>query len=110
MTDPHAIITESPPDERGRSLILKCSFDGCRYTAYTWAPNRVSGENLINNHLNQHQPDRALDIEVSYHVDADCSVCDDGGRVDYGDDGDIECAVCGTYWDGEGKGGMRYEV
>lgn len=67
----------------------------------------VRGERLhgitetLREHGKQHEPGRAPNIEVSWEVDASCSVCDDGGDITDSGDG-LECLDCGTTWELDG--------
>ena len=72
-------------------------------------PKSAKWDSLIDKHLNQHEPYRALDIDVCWTVDADCSVCEDGGNIVQGHDG-LTCRKCGAYWDMDGTGGIRNGV
>lgn len=61
-------------------------------------------------HLAQHLPGRALDIEVDWVPRAFCSVCDDGlGNIDQKNDG-LVCRACGTTWGIDGMDGYRKEA
>ena len=68
-------------------------------------PHLAPGARLAD-HERQHAPGNALDITVEWEVIADCSVCEDGGKVDLDSDGDLMCENCGTYWSSDGTGGL----
>lgn len=96
-----------PSGRRFISVTVKCS--ECDYATYTGGDPDRDWSHLIDGHLAQHEPDRALDIEVDWEPSASCSVCEDGGDVVYEDDG-LMCRDCRTHWDIDGKSGYRAET
>lgn len=56
-------------------------------------------------HQDQHRPGHAPDVEISWTLDADCTVCEDGGGMRV-EDGQIVCAQCGTTWCMDGTRGV----
>ena len=98
------------PDHLGSEWVcVSVTCDECGYTSYTAGPKSYKWEHLIDHHLDQHAPYRALDIDVCWEVSADCSVCEDGGEI-VEEDGGLTCRKCGAYWDIDGTGGTREEV
>lgn len=86
---------------------VKASCSACGYTTYTGGDPDRDWSHILDSHLAQHQPGRALDIEVDWTPSALCSVCEDGiGDIHAEDDGLI-CRECGTQWDIDGTGGER---
>lgn len=103
----HWDVTETPscPGRHpGRAVSAKCL--RCATSIHTWLPERASLELVLADHERQHAPGNALDITVEWKVIADCSVCEDGGKVDLDSDGDLMCEKCGTYWSSDGTGGL----
>lgn len=112
MHTPYAIVTvlsEDGPDDPhpGRSIKVSCS--ECGHSAFTHVPPGFKDETLIDGHLAQHGPGRALDIVVDWQVLAECSVCVYGGKVEADGEGGVTCEECGTYWDIDGSGGFLYD-
>lgn len=92
------------------SVEVRCS--ECAFVSFTAAPVSVVDARVswIADHLRQHAPGRALDIEVDWEPVASCSVCPDGiGGIEINDSESLRCAECGTAWDMDGKGGERHE-
>lgn len=65
------------------SITGQCS--DCDYTTWTSGNPDRDWSHLIDGHLSQHDPDRALDIEVDWGPSARCSVCDDGDATQFAD-------------------------
>lgn len=81
-----------------------------RFGATLHATERPTASDVLADHLAQHAPGRAVDIEVDWEPSALCSVCEDGiGLIKPDDDGGLECEECGTVWDINGTGGERSE-
>lgn len=92
---------------RFASITRACS--DCDFKTWTGGNPDRDWSHLIDDHLRQHEPGRALDIDVDWTPSARCSVCEDGiGTVVQDDDG-LACRECGTRWDIEGKYGERDE-
>lgn len=88
------------------SVTARCS--ECRYTSFTGARVDIAAarEYWIKDHIEQHGPGRAVDIEVDWEISAYCSVCDDGiGDIEVVDSEIVECQECGTSWSMDGTGG-----
>lgn len=86
------------------SVVARCS--ECGHAVFTGGRADWDWSGILDDHLAQHAPGRALDIEIQYRLDSDCTVCDDGG--DLYDEGEvIECRDCGTTWYSDGTGGER---
>lgn len=98
-------------DNEWTSLRVSCG--QCPFVTYTSRLRDFmpSASEILADHLAQHAPGRAVDIEVSWEPSAMCSVCSDGiGLVKIDNDGEgLECEECGTTWDIEGTGGERSE-
>lgn len=116
MSEPTALIElgeESETYPGFRSATIRCSErDATIFTSYrdTYGDPQDYANRALRDHLDQHKPGRALDIEVSWEPVAFCSVCEDGfGDIDHGDDASLVCKVCGTTWDIDGKQGERAE-
>lgn len=95
--------------EKWVSLKVKCG--QCSHTTFTSRLRQFmpSASDILFEHLKQHEPGRAVDIEVDWEPSACCSVCDDGiGDIRQEDEG-VTCLDCGTTWDLDGKGGERRE-
>ncbi|WP_346007274.1 hypothetical protein [Janibacter terrae] len=92
----------------GRSVKASCT--RCDYWVMTWLPDGYPSDLIVRDHAAQHEPGRALDIDVDWVPRANCSVCEDGiGLIEVDADGDLACAACRTYWSIEGKGGTLRE-
>lgn len=90
----------------GRFVSVKVECSECDYKAWTGgSPNR-DWTRLIDGHLAQHRPGRAVDIEVDWEPSAWCSVCEDGGDIHQEGDG-LTCRDCGTTWSIDGTYGER---
>lgn len=85
------------------SVSARCS--ACSYITYTAGPSGRDFSNIIDEHLKQHNPGRAPDIEIEYILSADCSVCEDGGDI-VADDGVLLCRICQTSWSDDGTHGF----
>lgn len=70
---------------------------------------RPTASEVLADHLKQHEPGRALDIEVDWEPSGICPVCDDGiGMIGWDEDGEgVKCKDCGTTWDLDGTNGER---
>lgn len=88
-------------------LTVKCG--QCSHTTFTSRLRQFmpTASDILHDHLAQHGPGRALDIEVDWEPSANCSVCPDGiGMIKFNDDGEgLACTECGTEWDMDGKDG-----
>lgn len=93
-----------PSGRRFISVTVKCSEGD--YATYAGGDPDRDWSHLIDDHLAQHDPGRALDIEVDWEPSARCSVCEDGGDIHQEDDG-LTCRDCGTRWDIDGCHGER---
>lgn len=116
MSEPTAMIElgeESETHPGFHSAVIRCSEqDHTIFTSWrdTYGDPHDYASRVLRDHLDQHKPGRALDIEVSWEPVAFCSVCEDGiGNVVQEDDG-LTCRQCGTTWDMDGKQGERKEV
>ena len=98
-------VTLSEPAENGR-VSAKIECPECPYSIYTGGLPDWDYAGLMDGHLRQHAPGRALDIAVGWQVIAYCSVCEDGGDVDQLDEG-LTCKKCDTCWDIDGTCGER---
>lgn len=107
---PHEIVTLSASDAAsdGRVWVnVKVECSACDHVMFTgtWQPRAEARQSWIADHIAQHAPGRALDIEVDWEPSALCSVCEDGiGDIDLADDG-LACRECGTTWDIDGENG-----
>lgn len=91
----------------GRFVSVKAECTECDYRTWTGGNPDRDWSGIIDDHLAQHRPGRALDIEVDWEPSARCSVCKDGiGDILQEDDG-LTCRECGTYWSIDGTGGYR---
>src|SRR5699024_2759876 len=87
---------------------IKCA-EGC-YTAFTqyresYGDPQEYATRVIRDNLRQHEPGRALDIEVSWKPSAFCNVCADGlGDINWSDIETLECRECETTWNIDGTG------
>ena len=114
MSEAREIITTTESRTGSRSwtnVVAECSV--CGYKSFTaiWTDvfNRLNRRSWISDHLAQHGPGRALDIEVDWEPSARCSVCADGiGDIEQEDEG-LVCQECGTSWNLDGTGGMTDE-
>lgn len=89
-------------------LITSVSCEGCSQVTYGGANDGSAWLMLMADHLRQHLPGRACDLtDLDWRVFASCTVCDSGGDIQLGDDGDLVCLTCGTWWDAEGRNGRR---
>lgn len=107
MSQAQEIVTVGEEKDGWSSVNIRCS--ECSYVAFTGAPTKViaSRSSWISDHLSQHNPGRALDIEVSWEPSACCSVCEDGiGSIRWHEDGGVWCTECKTIWDENGQYGM----
>lgn len=116
MSEPTALIeigdeSETYPDFR--YAVIRCSEqDHIIFTSYreSYGEPQDYANRALRDHLDQHKPGRALDIEVSWEPVALCSVCEDGfGDIAHGYDGDLRCKKCETTWDIDGTSGERAE-
>lgn len=94
------------------SVTLKCS--DCDWTAWSSMRTDRLGDPAYGRqdaHTRQHEPGRALDIEVDWTPSGLCPVCPDGiGDIGWGDDDDVRCKDCGTTWNRDGTNGQRAET
>jgi ribosomal protein L37AE/L43A len=93
-------------DELWVSVTVECS--ECGYAIYSGATqSRAAAMGpWIPDHIAQHAPGRALDIEVVWEPSACCSVCEDGiGDVREESSEVLECRDCGTTWNYDGTMG-----
>lgn len=89
------------------SVTAECS--DCDYKEWTGGNPRRDWSHMIDHHLAQHEPGRALDIDVDWEPSASCSVCTHGGDVQQDGDG-LVCQDCGTTWNIDGTFGYRTEA
>lgn len=94
---------ESASLRQHRGVKVGCS--ECSHMVFTGGPVDRDWSHSIDDHLRQHEPGRAIDIEVQYVLSADCTVCDDGGDLHEDSTDVIECRDCGTTWYSDGTGG-----
>ena len=108
-------MTANPHQPKRVDNTLRCSAPDCYFfltsPVAAWfddAQMYARAENKFRVlHAAQYDPDREPDIEVSYELVADCSICEDGGEVETTSTDTIECAKCGTVWDADGENGER---
>ncbi len=115
MSEPTSLIEigEEDKDFLGfHPAVIRCSEkDYTVFTSYrsTYGDPQGYADRVLRDHLEQHKPGRAMDIEVSWEPSACCSVCEDSiGNVVQEDDG-LTCRDCGTTWDIDGEQGERME-
>lgn len=111
-TPPHVTVKETPAPTSNRpgARSVRVTCDECGHTIYTWLPtSEMDTARLLDDHLRQHAPGRALDITVDWEPLASCSVCGDGGDIHTVSDG-LECRRCGTSWEIDGTCGERAEA
>lgn len=70
---------------------------------------RPTAAEVLADHLKQHEPGRALDIEVDWEPSALCSVCEGGGDIVMNDVETLICNECDTIWTLDGTNGERSE-
>lgn len=116
MSEPTALIElgeESETYPGFRSATIRCSEgDTTIFTSYrdTYGDPQDYANRALRDHLDQHKPGRALNVEVSWEPSAWCSVCEDEiGDIVQEDDG-LTCRECGTTWDIDGEQGERKEL
>lgn len=104
-------IGETKHSELGKqyaSATVRCS--DCDYAACTGGHPDFDWSHLIDDHLEQHNPGRAVDIDVDWEPVASCSVCPNGMGDIYQEDDGLRCRDCGTTWDINGRRGERDEA
>lgn len=95
-------------DEREwMSLKVECGM--CSHATFTSRLRKFmsSASDILAAHLSQHEPGRALDIEVDWEPRATCSVCESGGDIVMNDVETLICNECDTTWSLEGTDGER---
>ena len=102
-----AIIEITHQEESRAWVSVKASCPLCAHAAYTGGRPDRDWSHILDSHLAQHQPGRALDIEVDWTPSAVCSVCEDGIGDIHAEDEGLTCRDCGTRWDINGTGGER---
>lgn len=103
----NATMEVKPSVDGWVTLVVRCKL--CSHVEFTGRRRDVvpTADEVLADHLAQHEPGRALDIEVDWEPSANCSVCPDGiGTIKHSDDGGITCTECGTEWDLDGGGGV----
>ena len=110
MSAAHEIVTleprRAPSEDQWVSVKVECS--ACDHVMFTAHRKHVvmSRESWIADHIAQHAPGRALDIEVDWEPSACCSVCDDGiGDIEEESSEVLICRDCGTTWNYDGTMG-----
>lgn len=98
-----------PLDKAGYYMPVRVECSECAYKTYTGGSPDRDWNHLIDGHLAQHEPGRAVDIEVDWEPSARCSVCEDGGDIHQEGDG-LTCRDCGTTWSIDGTNGERDET
>ncbi|OAV62827.1 hypothetical protein [Enteractinococcus helveticum] len=103
----HEIVTvkRSGGDNDMVSVTAQCS--ACRHIAFTAIPSSYADRRIsfIQEHIDQHAPGRAIDIEVIWEVNADCTVCENGGDITDVDVETLQCQQCNTTWSMDGTFG-----
>lgn len=90
------------------SVVARCS--DCEHVAFTGGRAGLDWSGILDGHLRQHEPGRAVDIEVDWEPSACCSVCPDGiGAIKQNDGESLVCDDCGTTWSLDGTCGERVE-
>ena len=98
------------PSRDGYSYEIRCTH--CNHVTFTWGRVLFSPRWVMRDHLPQHEPGRAVDIEVDWEPSACCSVCPDGiGSVRWDNESGegLICIECRTTWDNEGRSGELRE-
>ena len=103
------ITDMEPSDIFGPQVSVIASCSDCDFKLWTGGSPDRDWSHVADDHLRQHDPDRAVDIEVDWEPVAYCSVCGNGlGDIHQEDDG-LRCRDCGTTWDINGRNGERGE-
>lgn len=112
MSDAHEIVTLGEPREHAESphlwVAVKIECSECDHVEFTGVPEHEAEARTswIADHIAQHAPGRALDIEVDWEPSACCSVCEGGiGDIRQVSSEGLECIECGTAWDNDGTMG-----
>lgn len=112
MSEAREIVTTTESRTGSRSWTsVRAECSACGYMEFTSIRTEEfdRDRSWIAGHLAQHEPGRALDIEVDWKLVAYCSICDDGiGDIEQEDEG-LVCQQCGTSWNLDGTGGMTDE-
>ena len=87
--------------------VFACS--ECDYTGQVWGrwAKTTTDSGLwavIESHALGHQPGRVQDIDVSWELVAQCSNCG-SPAIEFGDDDNLVCQECQSWWDRDGTGG-----
>lgn len=103
MTNAHTPMIER--NEAGHPRSIKCSEGD--FLAIAGGAGEAYYLQIHKDHASQYEPGRAPDIAIDWVIDASCSICDDGGRIDVVDSECIRCEDCGATWDMNGDNGER---
>jgi N-acetyl-anhydromuramyl-L-alanine amidase AmpD len=105
--DAHEIVTVkcSDTDNDMFSVTARCS--ACSHIAFTAIPSPYADRRIsfIQEHIDQHAPGRAIDIDAIWEVSAHCTVCENGGDITDVDGETLQCQQCNTTWSMDGTFG-----
>lgn len=108
-TDWDIEIRDAVPGLSMRGMTATCRRPNCRYTVITSIFEEDDVDAVVRDHDLQHAPGRAVDIGVSWSIEAECSVCPPfEGEIVHDADG-LACTKCGTTWTIDGTVGTLAE-
>lgn len=104
----HEIVTVQRSDDSPATVAITSECSECGTTAYTGGPAHIADQPRawMQDHIDQHAPGGAVNLDVMWHVSADCTVCDDGGDIIDEDSETLRCQKCQTTWAIDGTFGQ----
>lgn len=105
--DAHEIITVQRSADSPARVAITSECSACGTTAFTGGPAHIADKprGWMQDHIDQHAPGRAVNLEVQWTLSADCTVCEDGGDIIDEDDETLRCQRCNTTWAFDGTFG-----
>lgn len=97
--DAHELVTQTQSVKIDHMVSVTSRCSACDAMIFTALPAKYVHvrRGFMQDHIDQHAPGRATDLDVQWHLYAQCTVCDDGEIVD--EDGEtLRCKQCDTTW------------
>ncbi|NWN87021.1 MAG: hypothetical protein HLX51_00540 [Micrococcaceae bacterium] len=104
--DAYEVVTLTQSEEIGNMISVASWCSACGTAVFTALPSKYAHvrRGFMQDHIDQHAPGRAIDLDVQWQLYAQCTVCDDGEIINE-DSETLCCKQCDTTWSIDGTYG-----